>query len=413
MIRASQAEADVQVYVARQPILDGRNEVFGYELLHRAARGDTSWAGGPVDRASAHVINDALLSVGMDALTSGKIAFLNVSHQVLLEDSATVLPPKGVVIEILENIPPTPEVMEACRSLQQRGYALALDDFTPGCAAEALVPYATYVKIDLLLTPPDALGPMASRLLSRGVRLLAEKVETAEALQVAQSAGCSLFQGYYFCRPTTLAAGSVAPRRLAYLRLLAALNQPNVTLATLEEIIKQDASFSYRVLRFVNSAASGVRRAVHSIEQALLFIGLERVRKWASIWALAGVSEGVTPEIVNLAILRARCCEILGEGRGRAERADGFLLGLCSLLDVILKQPMDMALEGLPLSEETRAALLGHETAERHILDAVIAYERGGWDTAAQAAARGGVEGDALPRAYGSALTWAWQLAQA
>lgn len=411
MSHTQQADATSQVCVARQPILDARKRVFGYELLYRAARTDTSWAGGPGNQASARVLNDALLSLGLDTLTSGKFAFLNVSEQVLLQDVITVLPPDGIIVELLENIPVTPEVVEACRSLQRRGYAIALDDYTPGCSAEELLPYAKYVKIDLLLTPPEQLVPLSSQLLAKGLRLLAEKVETAESFETAHKAGCSLFQGYFFCRPTTYSKGAIAPRRIAYLRLLAALNKPNVTSAMLEEIIKQDASFSYRVLRSANSAAFGLRQTVRSIQEALILIGQDRVRKWASIWAMAGLSDGATSELVNITILRARCCELLGQtSKYDSGDSDHFLLGLCSLLDVILGRPMDVALEDLPLSAATRAALLGDDNPERHILDAVTAYERGAWEAAAQAALRGGIDGDRLPEAYAGALRWVGSL---
>jgi EAL and modified HD-GYP domain-containing signal transduction protein len=401
------------VYVARQPILDGRNQVFGYELLYRAALADTSWAGGPGDQASARVLNDALLSVGLATLTSGTLAFLNVSHQVLLNDLVTVLPPDGIVVELLENIPVTDAVLDACRSLQNRGYAIALDDFTPGCSAEALLPYATYVKIDLMTTPPEQLEALGARLLSRGLRLLAEKVETAEAFLLARAAGCSLFQGYFFCRPTTYSLGAIAPRRLAYLRLLAALNRPGVTLASLEEIIKQDASFSLRVLRCVNSAAFGVRHRVRSLDEALLLLGLDRVRTWASLWSVAGVTVGATPELLIFTMLRARCCDLLGEMlTDTDDDADHFLLGLCSLLDVILGRALEEVLDELPLSTGTRAALLGSETRGRYVLDAVRSYERGDWDSAAQAAARVGIGRDRLPEAYTHAVHWTWALAQ-
>jgi EAL and modified HD-GYP domain-containing signal transduction protein len=412
MSQAPASDGRPQVYVARQPILDGRNQVFGYELLYRAAPGDTHWSGGPTDAASARVLNDALLSVGLETLTAGRHAFLNVSHQVLLTDVVTLLPPEGVIVELLENIPADDEVVQACRSLHERGYALALDDFTPGCQAEALLPYAKFVKVDLLAVPPADLKTLAKPLLSRGLRLVAEKVETAEALETARTAGYSLFQGYFFCRPKTYTLGSLAPRRLAYLKLLGTLNRPNATLAMIEEVIKQDASFSYRVLRCVNSAAFGLHQRVRSIKEALLLLGLDRIRKWASVWALAGINEGATPELINITILRARCCEILGQMKSRPDEGDHFLLGLCSLLDVILGQPMETALEELPLSMETRAALLGSENPERHILDAVTAYERGAWEAAAQAAARAGVGQERLPEAYAGALKWAWELTQ-
>ncbi len=409
----NQPDGNFEVCVARQPILDVRNHVVGYELLYRAARGDTSCVTGPESHASARVLTAAILSMGLETLTDRKLAFLNVSHRVLLEDVVTVLPPDGIVVEILENIPITDEVVDMCRSLQSRGYALALDDFTPDCPAEALLPFAQYVKIDLLLTPPEALAPLTSRLRARGLCVLAEKVETAETLEAARTAGCSLFQGYFFCKPTTYSTGAMEPNRVAHLRLLAALNQPTLTLATLEEIIRQDASFSYRVLRSANSAASSRRQQVHSIHDALLLMGQDRVRKWASIWAMAGVGEGATKELINLTIVRARWCELLSEAPNHQGRgSDAFLLGLCSLIDVILAKPMEIALQDLPLPADTRAALLGVENAERHMLDAVVAYERGAWESARQAAERGGIADGDLSNAYIGALKWTWALAQ-
>jgi EAL and modified HD-GYP domain-containing signal transduction protein len=359
------------------------------------------------------VLNNALLSMGLDTLTGGRVAFLNVSHHILLSDVVTVLPPKGIVVELLENIPPTAEVAEMCRSLQRRGYTLALDDFTPGCPGEALLPFAKYVKIDLLATPPAELSALTARLLSQGLCLLAEKVETLDSLDTARRAGCSLFQGYFFARPKTFSLSAMAPRRLAYLRLLAALNQPQLTMTTLAHIIKQDASFSYRVLRSANSAAFGLRQTVRSIEEALMLIGQDRVRKWASIWALAGAGDGSTPELTTMTLLRARCCELLGEsGASTAKGSDYFLLGLCSLLDVILGQPMATALKELPLSPETQEALLGGTNTERHLLDAVIAYERAAWDEANAAATRGGFDSTVLPEAYATALQAARALSQ-
>ncbi len=128
---------------------------------------------------------------------------------------------------------------------------------------------------------------------------------------------------------------------------------------------------------------------------------------------MAGMGDGATPELMNTTLLRARCCELLGESDDHgASGSDHCLLGLCSLLDVILGQPMQVALEELDLSTETRAALLGQENGERHILDAVTTYERGAWEAAVQAAARGGLDEAQLPGAYAGALQWAWALSQ-
>src|SRR5262245_14338723 len=274
------SEPSSQIFVARQPILDSHNRVFGYELLYRAAATHTAYSGS-VELASARVLNDALLGLGLDTLTAGRLAFVNLSRKVLLTDAATLIPPAGIVLELLADIPADKEVVAACKSLNGRGHPLSLDDFVPGSDAEKLLPFAKFVKMDVLKTDPSQIKRAADRLLKLGLRLVAEKVETAAAYDAVRAAGCSLFQGYYFCRPRTFSVGAMSANQITQMRLLAALNQPEASFMDVEALVKRDASLSYRVLRCVNSAAFGVRREVHSIREALQMLGLAQIRKWA------------------------------------------------------------------------------------------------------------------------------------
>ncbi len=400
-----------QVHVARQPILDARQKVFGYELLYRAAATDQACT--PSDASvSARVIADALLGIGFETLTDGRRAFVNLDMHTLLADASGLLDPEGVVLEILESVAVTPEVVAICTSLCERGYAIALDDFVPGSATEALVPLARFVKLDVLALSPDELASTTRRLLSAGVTVVAEKVETAETFERARSAGCSLFQGFYFCRPVTFTGRALPANQVSQLRLVAALNNPAVSLGAVEDLLKQDAALSYRVLRTVNSAGFGLRREIHSIREALLLLGLDQVRKWSSIWALAGLNSGPS-ELVTMTIIRARCCELIGQALDRSDHgAAYFLLGLCSLLDVLLGHPMEAVVLELPLEPEIRAALVGEANEARRVLDAVVHYEQGRWDEAALMATSLGLAADTLPDAFTETLGWARKLSQ-
>ena len=398
-----------QVHVARQPILDARHQVFGYELLYRAASTDTACTS-TVDQASARVIADAVLDIGFDVLTDGRRAFINLSSETLLADASAVFDPDTVVLEILESVEITPAVVEMCRSLHQRGYALALDDFTPGSAASALLPFVTYVKLDVLALARHDLRRLAARLVTRGITVVAEKVETAEAFEEARAAGCSLFQGYHFCRPVNFSAQTLSASQVAQIRLLGALYKPSVSLGYIEDLLKHDGSLSYRVLRTVNSAGYGLRREVRSIREALLLLGLDQIRKWTSVWVIAGANRGPS-ELVTMTVLRGRTCELMGQAMGRGDGGAAlFLLGLCSLLDTILGQPMTRITQELPLESETRAALMGEPNESRHVLDAVRHYERGAFVQAAASARALGLEADALARGYEGALKWARSL---
>ena len=399
------------VYVARQPILNTAGQVFGYELLYREVGSDTRCTIA-TDAASARVFSDAVLAMGLDTLTAGRRAFINISRRVLLSDVATVLPADSVVLELLEDISVDHEVIDACRRLHAEGYVLALDDFTPGCSTEALLPYAAMVKVDMLSTTPRERARLVAAM-PKSIRLIAEKVETAAVFEEADSAGYHLFQGYYFCRPATFKARTLSATAIAYAQLLVALNKPEATVMEVEDLIKRDPALAYRVLQCVNSAAFGVRRQLQSIRQALVLLGLDQVRKWASVWALAGLNVGGNPEVVTTAVVRARSCELVAESIvGREEAAEYFLLGLCSMLDAMLGRPMKEAVADLPVSDRIRGALLGQPNGARRVLDAVIAYERGLWETSAMLLEQVGAEPDQLAAAYADALLWARGLQQ-
>ncbi len=405
-------DARASVYVARQPILDASGRVFGYELLYRGSDADSSCTA-PRDLAAARVFSDAMLELGLDTLTGGRRAFINVTRQVLLDGLVTLLPRESVVIELLETIEVDDDVIETCRILRNRGYTLALDDYTVGSPADALMPFVSIVKVDMLsTTAADHQKIVAS--VRKGMKLVAEKVESVEAFGYASAMGYNLFQGYYFSKPATFQARAMSGRRIAYARLLAALNSPNATIAQVEDLIKHDGSLSYRVLRCINSAAYGVRRELHSIRQALVLLGLDQVKKWASIWALAGLNSGTSTELVTLAIVRARSCELIGEAMvGRDRSSEYFLLGLCSLLDSMLGRPIADAVADLPVPDRVRSALIGEPNVLRTVLDAIIAYERGQWDAATTALQQVGLDAHHLPLAYGNALKWARELSHA
>ena len=400
------------LYLARQPIFDLKGRVFGYELLYRQDRDDpTCQADG--DAATASVLTGALLDLGLSTLTGGRQAFLNVTRPLLLGQIGTMIPADEVVIEVLEDIAIDDEVIDACKVLHGKGYRLALDDFVPGSGAEALFPYVSFVKVDVLATSESVATALPRQLTPLGIGSIAEKVERRDVYERMRSAGYSLFQGFYFCGPSVQTAVAVPAQQLAYLRLLAALNQPDLSTSEVETLVKQDVSLSLRVLRSVNSAAYPIRAEVRSIGQALFLLGLEPIRRWASVWCLAGLSADATPELATLALLRARACELVGEGLDDVESSELFLVGLFSLLDTMLSAPMATALEGLPLSDSAIHALLGQPNRLRAVLDAVICYERSEWDDATAIASQAGIHVPALSKAYTNGLRWVQDVTRA
>ena len=407
-------DAPETVFVSRQPILDATGKVFGYELLHREAVTTAPGAAGETaEAAGARGLTDVVLGLGLDTLAEGKPAFLNFTRDLLVGQAATLLPSAKTVIQLRRGLVVDEAVVTACHELHNAGYRLALD-FISDPESERLLPFVKFLKIDVRSMSTAAAATLVKRFAAGNAKVIAEKVESAEAFKEAKAAGFSLFQGYYFCRPVTCRATALPQRKLAYLQLLAALRQPNVGVREIEEIVKHDVSLSYRVLRCVNSAAFGLRSEVTSIRQALVMIGVAPIRKWVSVWSIAGLTSGGTSELATVSLLRARCCELLGEKLGgRVADSEMFLLGLCSLLDAILDKPLAEAIADLPLPAEVRAALIGEANVPRQILDVVIAYENGMWDEALEKARALGLSEDSPATVYSDALKWARELSRA
>jgi EAL and modified HD-GYP domain-containing signal transduction protein len=397
------------VFIARQPILDRTYRVMGYELLFRASEA-TEVFSGSAEQATARVITDALCSFGLDMITHGRLAFINLTRQMLVDGIPTVLPPGRVVLELLESIEADPEVLQCCRALKQLGYKIALDDFVPGPANIGLIPLADYVKMDFRATA-DARGWVRTVTAGRSgppLWLIGEKIETPADCRRATEAGMTHFQGYFFGRPATQRTHTVPEAQLGYLRLIRALRDPELTLLQLEALIKPDAALCFRVLRTVNSAGFGLRTEVGSIRQALVMLGREPVRRWVSVFAMASLAGGAHSELLLTSIIRARMCELIAASTGdEASAAEGFLLGLCSLLDAVLDASMDAIVAQLPLDESVRAALLGDDNPARRLLDCVVAYERGDWQAWQALVAKAGLNELIFASASVDAFRWA------
>jgi EAL and modified HD-GYP domain-containing signal transduction protein len=224
----------------------------------------------------------------------------------------------------------------------------------------------------------------------------------------AREAGCQLFQGFYFSRPATRSAKALPAKRLAYLNLFSALNKPDLTINQLEDLVKRDVSLTIRVLRSINSAAYALRHEITSLRHALQLLGMQQVRTWASVWAMAGLNGSGPTEAMSIALLRGRSCETIGHAWSGAEAGGAlFLVGMCSMLDAILDQPIEQAIAPLTLTAGVRDTLLGGTSAMRAILDGVIAHEQGDWDKSTQIMRRLGLPASLLPAAYTDALRWA------
>ena len=363
VIMAGGAAADGLRYVARQPILDAAGEVHGYELLFRA--GPVAAFSGDGDAATRAVLDNTLL-FGLEKLAGGMPVFVNCTRESLLNGLVMVMPPGQTVLEILETLQPTEELLEACRTLKAEGYRLALDDFAWAPDWAPFVAIADYVKVDLSETTAEGRARLVHQVKSSGSAavLVAERVETRADVEMAADEGFNLFQGYYFCKPVLLENRTIPANALVYLELLTALHEEPMDVKLVSNLVKRDASLTYRLLRMVNSPIYATRKEVTSIQGAVVMIGDEMFRRVATL-AIASALKGDHPmELLRMAFLRGRFCELAAPLVG-GDPTEQYLVGILSLFPAMLSVSMESIADALPLRSEVRRALLGDYNKER------------------------------------------------
>lgn len=363
--------------VGRQAIFNRQMEVFGYELLYRDGTSNSANIMDG-DEATARVMVNTFLELGIDQIAGNTQAFLNLTANFFLNRHYEVLPTKNVILEVLESIEPTPSVLQALIQTRENGYQIALDDFVVRESHRALLNHADYVKVDVLALTTEELKDQVAILKEYPVRLLAEKVEDQGMYEQCLALGFEYFQGYFFCKPQIMTGVSLSSTRMAAVLLLAKLQDPLIELHDLEDLVKNDVALSVKLLRYVNSASVGLPRSVDSISQAIGFVGTERMQQWASLLVLAQTGDKPV-ELIRLALIRAHMCEALSPLYG-ANPGQGFMVGLFSILDAFFDCDMRQLLTDLPLAPEILDALLKREGVLGMILEGMLASERGEWE---------------------------------
>jgi c-di-GMP phosphodiesterase len=402
---AGESQAKPTRFVARQPILDARRNVFGYELLFRS--GWRNFFTGESDDATLQTLDNCLV-MGIDALADHHLAFVNCTREALVNNLVTLLPPATTVLEILETVEPDNELLAACRRLREMGYTLALDDFVPRPDLWPLVEIASFVKVDFRLSDAAMRRRIRDMVRDSPAALVAEKVVDQEEFDVALDEGYEYFQGFFFCRPKIITDRGIPPNWLNYLRLLAELTRTPLNLPEVTRIVESEISICYRLLRLANSALMGNRSNVISVQGALMMVGEDRFRTLVTLAASGALGRGQPSALISLSLERARFCELVGMLIGE-RRTEQYMLGLLSLLDAILHSPMDLLVKSLPLRDEARAALLGAENRVALPLNLIRSFEAGDWGPCAGTANELGVSEEKLASIYMESIKWAAQ----
>ncbi|MEJ1960567.1 MAG: HDOD domain-containing protein [Gammaproteobacteria bacterium] len=370
---------DALAMVARQPVYDPGMAVSAYELLYRES--DSALKAMVTDsrRTTLRVIANAALEIGLDRLAGGLPVHIQFPRE-LLGDGEHLLPvqPNRVVIQVLDDVPATPDVIDALRTLRARGHGIAIGDFSSHQSDRALLDVADIVKVALSREQGAGLARTVKDLKGRGLKLIAEEVETVEQFEHCMELGFDGFQGGFLHHPETFRAVRVPSSKIGVLRLLTELSKAEASIDEVEQLVSQDMSMSYRVLRCINSSFFSLPRKVDSIRQAIVILGLDPLRQLCSLVALQGFDDR-PPNLIVVAMARARMCEQLGRLIGTADSGPFFITGLFSMLNVLTGVPIKQLMDDLPLAPAIVSALVAEEGELGAALHCVRAYERGRW----------------------------------
>jgi EAL and modified HD-GYP domain-containing signal transduction protein len=389
--------------LARQPILDLRSKVHGYELLCWNGRGLAAAA--ETELAARALLGSAVV-FGVGELTSGLPVFVQCTADSLTEEWVRGLPPGLAVIELDEDVEPSARVLAAWRALKQSGFRLAVDNFAGKPGAGPLLALADFVKVDFVKTAARERTRLLGRIENLALRAIAKNVETQEDWKRARQEGFELFQGYYFCRPELVRNPKMPANRLVHLEILEAVQQDPIDLDRLSRLVICDASLTYGLLRLLNSPVCAMRQEVDSIHTALMLLGEATSRRMAMLVIASDFNGDQPAELLRMAFERGRFCELAAELLGLVP-AEQYLIGMVSMFPAMLRISVQDMVGMLPLREAARNALLGADNMEGVLLELLVCQDRCDWERYDAVLQANGLRFDDLMWRLGEAIAWA------
>lgn len=372
---------EMYIYIARQPIFNADKTVEAYELLYRSSEKNAFDSNMDGNKATRKLLSQALIDFGMQAVSGGKKAYVNFTKQLLMANLPLLLDKQRFVLEILESVELSGEVIRRLRDYRAHGYILALDDYCGETLNPSVMSCMDIIKIDFLNTTKQARAQISKELLPQRKILLAEKVETKQEFEEAVALGCRLFQGYYLSKPLVLKKKAIQISQVSATRLFRMLSDGSYNIDKLTECVRVDAHLTYKLLQKMRTARYYRGNAITSVRDALVRLGMDEIRRWITLILMQDITDTDADEQIRMALIRAVFCEKMANSRGMKRLAnDAFTIGIFSILD---REGMEFAelLSILELSQQACDTLLYEKENDlTSFLQTAISYEEHQWD---------------------------------
>ena len=393
-------------YIARQPILNLAKETVAFELLFRDGESN-SFPNIDPDEATSKIIVNNQLVLGIEDLTGSVPAYINFHADVLIHHFPTFLDPKKIVVEILEDVEITDELLKACKLLKEKGYTLALDDHDLDPKWDVFLPFIDIIKVDILGVPIAEISAFMERMRNSEITFLAEKVETLQEFEQMKTLGFTLFQGYFFAKPEMVKNKNILSSKKNMIDLIEHSSNEQFDLNVISEIFSRDLGLTYKLLRFINSPGYGPNKEITSLKHALIYIGQLALKKFIALLVLADLSENKPNEIVRISLVRARFCEHISQMNNDSENPPkAFLTGMLSLIDGVLDTKMITLMDILPIHKDIKEAIVIRDNYLSKYLDLVIELEQGKWQKLKKTTRLLGLDEESCLNAYQESINW-------
>lgn len=394
-----------ELLMARQPIFDRHGRLFGYELLYRSDHPlEARIFDG--DAATSKLLVNLFTSVSDYRTKLGKPLFVNFTTKLLQSDALHLLHPRRIFLEILEGQEVTGELLDALKELKGKGYKLVLDDYDFNPEYDPLLEYASIIKVDVLATYPSRYFKQIRALREKGIKLLAEKIEDQATHDFCHMMGFNFFQGYYLAHPEPVKGKAISANLQLAMELVHALRDENISIDKVTHLVSRDPNLSYQLLKVLNSPLCAMRRKVTSVREAIVYLGLDQVKKWTFLVSMVSSSQQPT-ELFRMLLTRAYTCESLSRASGEVNQSDHeahFTAGLLSGIDELVGADMEKTLHGIALDDSIIDAIQRHEGKIGKRLKMVLALEHNRWQELGQLHVS---HQRLLCRAFGEGILWA------
>ena len=390
------------VFFARQPILDVNNNTYGYELLYRNQPGVNQYTGDNGDISTADVINNAFFLDNITSVLDGKKAFVNFTGNLIERGVPKMISSDILVVELLESVVATPEIIKRCLELKKLGYILALDDYEYNDSTKSLFELADIVKLDFR-SSREAIERTASKCIELNKTMLAEKVETQLEVEYAKRLGCSYMQGYFFAKPLLMTHKANTPMAKTFLHILGLVYSPDPDYEEIAAVISTDVVLTIRLLRLINLMYGNSGNKISTIHQALVMLGFEKLKEWIYLVGLQRLQKDTPDELIRLALFRAKFCESVSKVVPGAyiHRKEMYLMGLMSIVaGTTDEKSINSVMKELPVTDEIKNGLIGADSLYGDVFRLVVDYEHADWNKVEEFVKKYDVDAQQLANEY-------------